>query len=141
LLPMFVVSVRQSVRPSVRLSRGLTWLHCVKMAERIKMLFGMNTLGGPRNIVLDGALIPPQREEGIRCSLRQSTLFYSFLISYLWVEFSQTVTVQQTVIPWFSEARCKMNFLGQGFRKLSYDTQSNVNRHTTPLRDNNMGLI
>jgi len=29
------------------------------MAEKIKLLFGMNTLGGPRNIVLDGGPDPP----------------------------------------------------------------------------------
>jgi len=34
------------VCPSVRLSRGSSWLHCAKMAERIKMLFGVNTPGG-----------------------------------------------------------------------------------------------
>jgi len=33
---------------SVCLSRGSTRLHCAKMAERIKMLLGMNTPGGRR---------------------------------------------------------------------------------------------
>jgi len=39
----------------VCLSRGSTWLHCAKMAEQIKMLFGVNTSGGPGNT---GVLIP-----------------------------------------------------------------------------------
>jgi len=34
------------------------------MAEQIKMLFVVNTPGGPWNVVLDGGLIPPQRGEG-----------------------------------------------------------------------------
>jgi len=45
---------------SVSLSRGLNLLHCAKMAERIDILFRVNTLGGPiRNIVLDGDPDPP----------------------------------------------------------------------------------
>jgi len=40
LLPMCAVSVRQSDRPSVCLSRGSTRLHCAKMAEQIKILLG-----------------------------------------------------------------------------------------------------
>jgi len=43
---------------SVCLSHGSTRLRCAKMAERIKILFAVNTLGGPRNIVIDGVLIP-----------------------------------------------------------------------------------
>jgi len=35
-----------------------------KMAGRIKILFGMNTSGGPRNIVLDGDPWLPQRVGG-----------------------------------------------------------------------------
>jgi len=38
-----------------------TWLYCGKTAERIEILFEVNTLGGPRNIVLDGgSWSPPQ---------------------------------------------------------------------------------
>jgi len=48
---------------SVCLSRGPTRLHFAKTAKRIKMLFGMNTLWGPRDIVLYGVLIP-HREGG-----------------------------------------------------------------------------
>jgi len=47
---MIAVSVCQSVC----LSRGSTRLHCAKMAEQIKILFMVNTPGGPSNIVLDG---------------------------------------------------------------------------------------
>jgi len=35
-----------------------------KMAVRVKMLFGVNTRGGPRNIVLDGGSKPPQQVGG-----------------------------------------------------------------------------
>jgi len=58
---LFVVSVCQSVC----LSRGSSRLRCAKMAEQIKMLFGVNTPGGPWNIVLDVGLDPPQRGEGV----------------------------------------------------------------------------
>jgi len=51
LLPMFTMSVC--------LSYGSTRLHCAKTAEQIKILFGVNTLGGPRNIVLDRPPDPP----------------------------------------------------------------------------------
>jgi len=44
---------------SVRLSHGLTWLHCTKMAEQVEIPFMMNTPGGRRNIVLDGGPDPP----------------------------------------------------------------------------------
>jgi len=64
LLPMFGVSVCQSVRQSVCLSRGSSRLHCAKMAEQIKMLFRVNTPGGPWNIVLDVSPDPPKRGEG-----------------------------------------------------------------------------
>jgi len=50
LLPMIAVSVCLSVC----LSRGSTRLYCAKMAERIKMLSGVNTPGSPWNIMLDG---------------------------------------------------------------------------------------
>jgi len=39
-----------------------TWLHCAKMAKQIKMLFGVNTPGGPWDIVFHGGLIPTDRE-------------------------------------------------------------------------------
>jgi len=50
-----IVTDVHSVCPSVCLSRGSSRLHCVKMAEQIKMLFGVNTSGGTWNIVLDVA--------------------------------------------------------------------------------------
>jgi len=49
---------------SVCLSCGSSRLHCAKMAERIKMLFGVNTPGNPWNIVLDVSLESPQRGGG-----------------------------------------------------------------------------
>jgi len=33
---------------------SVKWLHCTKMAQWIKVLFGVKTLGSPRNTVLDG---------------------------------------------------------------------------------------
>jgi len=63
---MIAVSVCQSVR----LSRGLSRLHCAKMTEQITMLFVVNTHRGPWNTVLDvspdpstilGPLVSPER--------------------------------------------------------------------------------
>jgi len=48
-----IVTDVRGVCLSVCLSRGSSRIHCAKMAEQIKMLFGVNTPGGPRNIVLD----------------------------------------------------------------------------------------
>jgi len=52
LLPLLAVSVRQSVS----LSRGSTRLHYAKTAALI--LFRVNTVGGPRKIVLYGGPDP-----------------------------------------------------------------------------------
>jgi len=46
---------------SVSLLCSSTGLYCVKTAERFNILFGVNTLRGPWNIVLHGVLIPPER--------------------------------------------------------------------------------
>jgi len=68
MLPMFAVSVclsvRQSVRQSVCLSRGSPLLHCAKMAEQIKMLFGVNTPGVHETLCYMWVLIPPERGRG-----------------------------------------------------------------------------
>jgi len=48
------VSVCQSVRPSVCLSRSSTRIRCAKVAKRIQILFVLNTLKGPTNIASDG---------------------------------------------------------------------------------------
>jgi len=50
-----------SVCPSVRVSRGST-------AKRIKILFGVNTAGGTRNVALDGSL-PAARGDEIDAAL------------------------------------------------------------------------
>jgi len=47
------------------LSRGSSQLHCAKMAEQIKMLFGVNTHGVLWNIVIrHGSLSPTERGRG-----------------------------------------------------------------------------
>jgi len=52
-------SVGPSVSLSACLSRGWPRLYCAKTAERIKMLFGGNTLDGPRDInVTRGSWFP-----------------------------------------------------------------------------------
>jgi len=61
---MQVVTSVQGVCMSVCLSCGPTWHHCAKTAEQIKILFGVNTPEGPRNILLDGVLIPHIEGEG-----------------------------------------------------------------------------
>jgi len=52
-----VRNVSVSIRSS--LSLGSTRLHCAKTAERIKMMFGMTTLGSQQDIVLHGGADPP----------------------------------------------------------------------------------
>jgi len=52
MLPIVTDVCGLSVCTSVCLSRDSTQLRCAKAAEQIKMLFGVNTLGGPRDIVL-----------------------------------------------------------------------------------------
>jgi len=61
---------------SVCLSRGSSRLHRAKTAEQIKMLFGVNTPGGPRDIVLDVGPDPPT-ERGRRPTFK----FLDLLIS------------------------------------------------------------
>jgi len=56
-----IVTSDCSVCQSVCLSRASTRLHCTKTAERIQMLSGVNSPGGPWNIVLHGVQISPQR--------------------------------------------------------------------------------
>jgi len=46
---------------TVCLSGGFFRLWCAKTAERIEVLFGVKTFGGPRNIVLDRAPVPAER--------------------------------------------------------------------------------
>jgi len=78
-----VVTDDRGVCPSVCLSRGSTRLHCAKTAERMKMLFAVNSFEGPRNIVLDGVLILPRRgkRKHIRCCLCQITVASCFSVS------------------------------------------------------------
>jgi len=58
LLPMWAVSVRQSVSLSV------TRLNSASLCKQIKMLFSVNILGGPWNIVLHGGSDPHREVEG-----------------------------------------------------------------------------
>jgi len=51
---MVVVSVNLSICHVAQLA------HCAKAAEQIKILFGINILGGPRNTVFDEGPDPPQ---------------------------------------------------------------------------------
>jgi len=46
-----VVTDDGSVCPSVCLSHGSTRLHCAKTVERIKIMFGVNTLGAQETCV------------------------------------------------------------------------------------------
>jgi len=59
------MSVCQSVRQSACLSllRGSTRLRCAKTTKQIKILFGVNTIGGhKKHIVLDGGPDTPPSE-------------------------------------------------------------------------------
>jgi len=59
-----IVIDERGVCPPVCLSRGSTRLRYAETAKRIKILFGVNILGGPRNILLDGGTSPPQLRGG-----------------------------------------------------------------------------
>jgi len=72
-LQTIVIDVR-GVSPS----GGSTRLRCAKTAEQINILLGVNTLGGPRHIVLDGGPDPPQRRE--RDSMQPSPNYFGFLL-------------------------------------------------------------
>jgi len=60
-----VTDVRGVCPQSVCLSRGSTRLHCAKTAERIKILFGVNTLGAHGTLCYTRVLIPHRQGEGI----------------------------------------------------------------------------
>jgi len=60
LLPMIAMSVRKSVC----LSRGSTCFHCAKTAERIKMLFGVNTPGPRRALCRMAVWFPCRKRTG-----------------------------------------------------------------------------
>jgi len=60
-----IVADVRGVCPSVCLSRGSTRLHCAKTAKHIKVLFRLNTLGGPRKTVLDRGPHRPTAKENI----------------------------------------------------------------------------
>jgi len=51
--------IKVSVCKPVCLSHDSSQLRWAKMAEQIKMLFGVNTPGGPWSIVLDVSPDPP----------------------------------------------------------------------------------
>jgi len=66
--------------PGVCLSRGSTRLHCAKMAERIKMLFGVLSCGPKEHCIGRGFRCPHSEGRGIPYGLRQITLAFCFLI-------------------------------------------------------------
>jgi len=59
-----IVNDDRGVCPQVCLSRGSTWPHGAKTAQRIKILFGVNTPGGSRNTALHGGPDPPTGRGG-----------------------------------------------------------------------------
>jgi len=68
----------------------LSVCRCVKTAERIKILFGLNSFKGQRNIVLDGSFDPPtERRIGFDAAFAKllwplvTSLFY--LSIYFWL--------------------------------------------------------
>jgi len=52
---MQLIATEVSVCQSVCLLRSFTRLRCAKTAKRIEVLFGVKTLGGPRNTVFVGS--------------------------------------------------------------------------------------
>jgi len=82
LLLMFAVSVCQS--------RGSTRLRSAKTAEQIKILFGVNTPGSQKNVVLDESPDLPQRGEGSPMQLPLWRLFSSVPDTVSWLCDRQT---------------------------------------------------
>jgi len=72
-----IVTDVRGVCPSVCLSRGSTRLHCAKTAERIKILLGVNTPAGPRNM-LDGGPDPSTARGGD--SMQESPNYFGLLL-------------------------------------------------------------
>jgi len=69
--------------PAVCLSRGSTWFHCAKTTEQIKILFGVKTLGGPINIVLDGGPDPdPPHSDGVGDSMQPLPNYFGLLLYF-----------------------------------------------------------
>jgi len=62
--------------PSV--CQAVSRAECLKTAEQIDVLFGVNTSADPRNIVSDGSPYPPRQGEKVRCGLYQITLSVCF---------------------------------------------------------------
>jgi len=56
------------------LSLTVTWAGCAKTADRIDVLFWVETPGDPGNVVLDGVSLPYGEEEGVQYGLCQITL-------------------------------------------------------------------
>jgi len=65
------------ISPSVCLSRSLTRLYYAKTAKQIKILFEMNTLGGPKNIVLHAG--PDPHNKGEEDSIQPSPNYFGIL--------------------------------------------------------------
>jgi len=60
-----------------------------KTAERIDVLFGMETPGDPRNIVLDGVPLA-RRAKGVRWGFYQITLWLCAKLSHLVVKITSS---------------------------------------------------
>jgi len=71
LLPMFLAA-------SLSVT-GFTRLRSTQMAERIEIVFGVKTHGGPGNIVLNGDLDPPRRGECEAHSMQSLPNYYDLL--------------------------------------------------------------
>jgi len=64
----------------VSLSCGSNRFHCAKTTEQIKILFGVNTLGGQKSIVLDGGPDPHSKKGGGFDEVCQIILFFCFVV-------------------------------------------------------------
>jgi len=87
--------VRLSASVSVCLSRDSTRFRCAKTAKRINIVFGVNTFGGPWNIVLDGVQIAPLRGGG-----RVGENFaYCGHVIYFYISFKSTFKLLRPPMP------------------------------------------
>jgi len=61
--------------------QSVTRTGCAKMAERIDVLFGVETPGDPRNTVLDGGHHPSLRVRG--CSMRPLPNYFGHVLFFI----------------------------------------------------------
>jgi len=72
----------QPIASDVSVCQPVTRLWYANVAERTSVLFGMETLGGPKNIVLDSGHNPPRRREEKVHSMQPLPNYFGLLFHF-----------------------------------------------------------